>query len=114
MTANKDTAAYECPNCKNDLTKPESVIRAFYVKGENKEAVAKAHYLAESDNSLPKGTLCIDTHNDIEMDEDIHPDNDACSNCKEDVCADTIAKYTAYLAKARITGEPIKTYEQWR
>lgn len=114
MTTKEGNATYECPNCNSDLTKPESVMSSFYIKGETTEVIVKAHYLEEPEDTLPKGTLCIDTHNDTELDEEIHPDNDVCSNCKEDVCADTIAKYRAYLLKARNTDTPIQTYEEWR
>lgn len=111
---------FQCPYCTSDLTKPESVVRAFWVKNTDEVAYGKAHYQATACADSPEGTTCIDSHDELEMDDDVHDDNDKCASCNNDVCADTIKAYAIYLSECndghgnhRDTGQPLLSYEDW-
>lgn len=101
---------YNCPYCKANLTTTGSVVRAFYVAGTDSVVYAKAHYTPEPFNGLPAGTTCFDSHQDIEIDPEIHDDNDKCASCRGDICADTIKSYDAYVNQCN--GTPL-SYEDW-
>ncbi len=73
-----------CEHCGANLNLENSVIRAFYEEGSDKELFLKGHYMQDGGDELPDGTFHVDENIDYDVDSEIHEDNDQCVKCNGD------------------------------